>query len=277
LAGPLIGPDELADGLARTPDSRPIVLDVRWELTGARHQDYLAGHIPGAAFVDLDRALAEPPGPGGRHPLPSSERFARAMRRAGVREAAPVVAYDAATSLAAARAWWLLRYYGHEDVRVLDGGLAAWMAAGYSLQTGPTAVDPGDFAAIPGGMPLLDASSASELSDGGLLLDARAPDRFRGDHEPIDPVAGHIPGARNRPTTENLDAHGRFLSAGDLRRAFEQAGAGDDVSVGAYCGSGVTAAHEVLALEVAGFPAALYVGSWSDWVTDPSRPVATGG
>lgn len=252
------------------------VLDVRWDIGDPRYQDYLAGHIPGAAFVDLDRALSARPGPGGRHPLPDSEPFARAMRRAGVRAAAPVVVYDAANSMAAARAWWLLRYYGHDDVRVLDGGLAAWIAAGHSLQTGPTPVEPGDFEAAPGGMPLLDADGAAELGHRGLLLDARAPERFRGEHEPLDPVAGHIPGARNRPTTENVDSAGRFRPSGDLRQAFEQAGADDDVAVGTYCGSGVAAAHEVLALELAGFRAALYVGSWSEWITDPARPVATG-
>jgi thiosulfate/3-mercaptopyruvate sulfurtransferase len=272
MSGPLIQPSELSERL----ESGLTVLDVRWDLGGPRYEDYLGGHVPGAAFVDLDRALSEPPGAGGRHPLPGGERFARAMRRAGVRSAAPVVVYDAATSMAAARAWWLLRYYGHADVRVLDGGLVAWIAGGHPLQTGLTPVEPGDFVAVPGGMPLLDAGGAAELASRGVLLDARSAERFRGEREPLDPVAGHIPGARNRPATENLDPGGRFLSAPELREAFEHLGVREEVPVGAYCGSGVTASHEVLALELAGFPAALYAGSWSEWITDPARPVATG-
>jgi thiosulfate/3-mercaptopyruvate sulfurtransferase len=277
LTGPLIQPEELASLLGGAPGSRPTVLDVRWDLGGPHHRDYLTGHIPGAAFVDLDNALSGSPGAGGRHPMPDAAPFARAMRRAGVRAAALVVVYDAATSMAAARAWWLLRYHGHDDVRVLDGGLAAWMSAGYSLETGPTPVQAGDFIAAPGGMPLLDGAGAAALARHGLLLDARAPGRFRGEEEPIDPVAGHIPGAVNRPTTANLAPDGRFLRSEELRQAFVQAGALRHAQVGAYCGSGVMAAHEVLALELAGFPAALYIGSWSEWITDPARPVATGG
>lgn len=276
MTAALIQPEELAERLAEGSASRPTVLDVRWELSGPRHQDYLTGHVPGAAFVDLDKALAEAPGTRGRHPLPGPERFARAMRRAGVRDTAPVVVYDAAASMAAARAWWLLRYYGHDDVRVLDGGLMAWTSAGYPLESGPTHVEPGDFVAAPGGMPLLDAVGASELAGRGLLLDARAPERFRGEHDPVDPVAGHIPGAVNRPTTANVEPDGCFLPAGRLRDAFEHMGVRKGLEVGAYCGSGVTAAHEVLALELAGFPAALYAGSWSEWIADPARPVATG-
>jgi thiosulfate/3-mercaptopyruvate sulfurtransferase len=198
------------------------------------------------------------------------------MRRAGVSNGRPVVVYDATGGLAAARAWWLLRYFGHPAVRLLDGGLTAWTAAGRPLESGRRAVDPGDFLARPGGMPVLDAAQAAELARRGVLLDARAPERFRGDQEPIDPVAGHIPGAVNVPTTQNLADSARFLDADRLRERFAAAGVGPEVGVGAYCGSGVTAAHEVLALEVAGFPAALYPGSWSEWITDPTRPVATG-
>jgi len=274
LTAALIKPDQLAEELG-APGPQPTLLDVRWELSGPRYQDYLAGHVPGAAFVDLDKALAGPPGAGGRHPLPDPEGFARAMRRAGVRGAAPVVVYDAATSMAAARAWWLLRYHGHHDVRVLDGGLAGWISAGYSVESGPTPVEPGDFMGAPGGMPLLDAAGAAELARRGLLLDARAAERFRGEHDPIDAPAGHIPGAVNHPAAGNLAPDGRFLSVQELRRAFEQAGVRPGLALGAYCGSGVVAAHEVLALELAGFSAALYVGSWSEWITDPARPVAT--
>lgn len=252
------------------------MLDVRWELTGAQSGDYLAGHIPGAAFVDLDEALSGSPGPQGRHPLPDPRRFAAAMRRAGVRRATSVVAYDAATSMSAARAWWLLRHHGHHDVRVLDGGLAAWISAGYELETGFTPIRSGDFTPGPGEMPVLDASDSAALAQRGVLLDARAPERFRGEHEPLDPVAGHIPGAVNHPTAQNVDADGRFLGAEELRHGFARAGVREGVAVGAYCGSGVTAAHEVLALELAGYRAALYVGSWSEWISDPARPVATG-
>jgi thiosulfate/3-mercaptopyruvate sulfurtransferase len=256
------------------------VLDVRWQLGGPPgREEYDAGHIPGASFVDLDAELAAPPGPGGRHPMPSAARFERAMRAAGVSNSRPVVVYDAATSMAAARAWWLLRYFGHRDVRVLDGGIAAWAAAGYPLETDPTpprTPAAGDFGAQAGGMPLLDAAAAAQLAERGVLLDARAPERFRGDSEPIDPVAGHIPGARNLPASELSQPSGQFRDAAALRASFEAVGARDGAELGAYCGSGVAAAQQVLALELAGYNGALYVGSWSDWITDPARPVATG-
>jgi thiosulfate/3-mercaptopyruvate sulfurtransferase len=253
------------------------LLDVRWDVAaGPAPHEFRAGHLAGAAFVDLDHDLAGPPGALGRHPLPDPDRFAAAMRRAGVSHTRRVVVYDASAGAAAARAWWLLRYHGHDSVRLLDGGLAAWIAAGHPLQRGPAEIEPGDFVSRPGGMPLLDAESAASLARTGVLLDARVPERFRGRHEPIDPVAGHIPGARNRPASENLEPSGRFRPPQELRRAFEELGVAAGMRVGAYCGSGVTAAHEVLALELAGFPAALYVGSWSEWITDPARPVATG-
>ncbi len=207
--------------------------------------------------------------------MPDATAFTAAMRAAGVSRTG-VVVYDAASSMAAARAWWLLRYFGHPDVRVLDGGLAGWTAAGHSLETGAGTVAPGDLTARAGHMPLLDATAAAELAFRGLLLDARAPERFRGESEPIDAVAGHIPGARNVPASELSQPSGRFRDAAALREAFVAAGVCDGVEVGAYCGSGVAAAHEVLALELAGYRAALYVGSWSDWITDPRRPVATG-
>ena len=226
--------------------------------------------------MDLDRDLSGPPGAGGRHPLPDSEEFGAAMRRAGVSDSRPVSVYDAANSMAAARAWWLLRYFGHDDVSVLDGGLRAWVAAGYEVEAGEPVAAPGDFQARPGAMPLLDAESALEIARTSVLLDARARERFLGEQDPIDAVAGHIPGARNAPTTENVNASGAFLGPEELRAGFERAGVRPRLAVGAYCGSGVTAAHEVLALELAGIPAALYVGSWSDWINDPERPVATG-
>lgn len=274
---PLITADALANLLA-AGSTPPTILDVRWQLaTGADRSAYLDGHIPGAAFVDLDRQLADPPSEHGRHPLPSPERFAAEMRSLGVSSGRPVVVYDAGTATAAARAWWLLSYFGHPAVAVLDGGLAVWIAGGNPLETEPAPAPPGDFIARPGGMPVVTVSEVEAIAARGLLIDARARERFLGLDEPVDPIAGHIPGARNRPTTENVDSTGRFLDSAELRAAFEHLGASDSEPVAAYCGSGVTAAHEVLALELAGYRAALYPGSWSEWISDRSRPVAQHG
>jgi thiosulfate/3-mercaptopyruvate sulfurtransferase len=248
---------------------------VRWRLTGPpARADYAAGHVPGAVFVDLDRDLAAPPGAGGRHPLPSAAAFQAAMRSYGVSGGRGVVVHDYADATSAARAWWLLRYFGHDDVRVLDGGYAAWTALGLPVSTEVPSPAAGDFVARPGGMPLLDAAGAAAVARDGVLLDARAAERYRGEVEPIDPVAGHVPGAVSAPVSGNVDAAGRLLPAAALRSRFSALGADGSRPVGAYCGSGVTAAQEVLALEVAGVRAALYAGSWSDWITDPSRPVA---
>ncbi len=274
---PLITPAELARELEAA--SPPVLLDVRWTVglpPGNGLPAYREGHIPGAVFVDLDAELADPPGRRGRHPLPDRERFAAAMRGHGVSAARPVVAYDQGDNVGAARAWWTLAYFGHPSVRVLDGGVAAWTAAGLPLTADEPAVQPGDFDAVPGGRAMLDAEGAAELARRGVLLDARTLVRYRGEQEPIDPVAGHIPGAVSAPTTDNMDvAQGGFLPPQALRERFVALGVASGVAVGAYCGSGVTAAHEVLALEAAGIPAALYVGSWSEWITDPSRSVAT--
>ncbi|MBW5483372.1 sulfurtransferase [Streptomyces bambusae] len=263
--------DELAGPLP------PVLLDVRWQLGGPDlRPDYEAGHLPGAVYVDLDRELAGPPGAGGRHPLPPVEDFGAVMRRAGVSAGRPVVAYDGGLGWAAARAWWLLRWTGHEEVRVLDGGLAAWTAAGGGLSAEEPAPAEGDFRPKPGAVGLLSADEAAELARTGVLLDARAGERYRGEVEPIDRVGGHIPGAVSAPTTQNVGQDGRFLPAKELRARFASLGAADSAAVGVYCGSGVSGAQQVLALEVAGIPAALYAGSWSDWSSDPSRPVATG-
>jgi thiosulfate/3-mercaptopyruvate sulfurtransferase len=273
--GTLAGPGERPDAPGNLT-----LLDVRWRLGGPPGRElYDAGHIPGAAFVDLDTDLAAPPGAGGRHPLPATADFERAMQRAGVRDGRPVVVYDDADATAAARAWWLLRYFGHPSVRVLDGGFRAWSAAGYSVVTagGERPVTaPGRFTARPGHLGLLDADGAAALARDGVLLDARTGERFRGEVEPVDPVAGHIPGAVSAPTIENVNPDGTFRPAADLAARFAALGANDGRPVAAYCGSGVTAAHEVLALAVAGIPADLYVGSWSNWITDPARPIATG-
>jgi len=271
---PVISTEGLAELLASSGPT-PTILDVRWQLsTGADRRSYLNGHIAGAVFVDLDTQLADPPSERGRHPLPSAERFTAEMRAVGVSESRPVLVYDDVASMAAARAWWLLRYFGHPAVTVLDGGLAAWAAAGHPVQTEVPTLGTGDFVARPGGMHVVTADEAGQIAAGGVLIDARAEERFRGLVEPVDPVAGHIPGARNRPTSENVDANGAFLVRSVLRVPFERLGVRDDVPVAAYCGSGVTAAHEVLALELAGYHAALYPGSWSEWITDPDRPVA---
>jgi thiosulfate/3-mercaptopyruvate sulfurtransferase len=257
----------------------PVLLDVRWRLGGPPGiESYLAGHLPRAVFVDLDTELAAEPGPAGRHPLPPARRFEAAMRRAGVCAGSTVVVYDEADGTVAARAWWLLRYFGHRDCRVLDGGFRAWAAAGGQVATGEGAAPGGgNFTARPGQMPVLDAGAAASMARRGALLDARARERYRGEREPVDPVAGHIPGALSAPTTANVGPDGRFLAAAGLRARFATLGAPAGAGlVGVYCGSGVTAAHEVLALELAGIPASLYVGSWSNWVADPARPVATG-
>ncbi|RSS78766.1 sulfurtransferase [Streptomyces sp. WAC06614] len=271
----IISAAELSDALAGPRP--PVLLDIRWQLAGPNlRPEYEAGHVPGAVYVDLDRELAGPAGSGGRHPLPDVEEFGAVMRRAGVTSGRPVVVYDGGLGWAAARAWWLLRWTGHEDVRVLDGGLAAWTAAGGELSTDEPVPAEGDFRPKPGAVGLLTADEAAELAGEGVLLDARAGERYRGDVEPIDRVGGHIPGAVSAPTTENVGPDGRFLPAPELRARFAALGAADARPVGVYCGSGVSGAQQVLALEIAGIPAALYAGSWSEWSSDPARPVATG-
>ncbi|KPC59628.1 sulfurtransferase [Streptomyces chattanoogensis] len=272
----IITATELASEL--TGPAAPVLLDVRYQLGGPPGRpQYEAGHLPGAVYVDLDGELAGPPGPAGRHPLPDPAVFAGAMRAAGVRADRPVVTYDGGQGWAAARAWWLLRWSGHPDVRVLDGGLAAWQASGGAMSVDKVTPQSGDFTPVPGALPLLTADDAAALARRGVLLDARAAERYRGEVEPIDRVAGHIPGAVSAPTTENVvDGGTTFRDAVELAKRFASLGATEDAEVGVYCGSGVSAAHQVLALAVAGIPAALYVGSWSEWSGDPSRPVATG-
>jgi thiosulfate/3-mercaptopyruvate sulfurtransferase len=305
MVNPLIDVATLARALAG--QDPPALLDVRWRLGGPPGLgSYLAGHLTGAAFADLDQDLAGPPGAGGRHPLPEVGVFQAAMRRVGVCDGRGIVVYDEGDSLAASRAWWTLRYFGHQQVQVLDGGYRAWVGAGQPVAGGPATGLPGDFTARPGHMPLLGADGAAALARAGRLLDARAGERYRGEIEPIDPVAGHIPGAVSAPTAGNVTEDGHFRSAAELTGRFAALGiiadlgpAGADLEpavgpgpagassglagagsgpaqVGAYCGSGVTAAHEVLALDIAGIPAALYAGSWSHWLTHPARAIATG-
>ncbi|MEV8543338.1 sulfurtransferase [Streptomyces sp. NPDC051572] len=257
----------------------PVLLDIRWALGDPHGRDHFAdGHIPGAVYVDLDTELAAPASPeGGRHPLPDLAELQESARRWGIGSGRPVVVYDDLGNTAAARAWWLLRYAGVADVTLLDGALGAWRTAGLPLESGiPADPTPGDVVLRAGALPITDADGAAELAVSGLLLDARAGERYRGEVEPVDPRAGHIPGAVSAPTGENLATDGTFLAPELLRKRFEERGAGDAARIGVYCGSGVTAAHQIAALEIAGFEATLFPGSWSAWSADPARPASTG-
>lgn len=275
----LVSVPELAAELAGPRP--PVVLDVRWPIPELRpdRAAFLAGHIPGSRFVDLDAELAAPPaGPdGGRHPLPDAASFTTAMRAHGVRAGYPVVVLDGAAGLAAVRAWWTLQYFGHDDVRLLDGGFAAWQAAGLPVATGePDEASEGDFSADPGHLPVLDATEVGAFARRAVLLDARSAARYAGEPNPIDTVLGHIPGAISMPATGNTDADGRWLSPTDLRRRFADALA-ESRPVGVSCGSGVTACHNAFALRLLGEPMpALYVGSWSEWSARVDAPIATG-
>lgn len=258
----------------------PVILDVRWQLgdpDGRRH--YFSGHIPGAQFVDLSTALAAAPGTNlGRHPLPAPEDFEDAMRRVGVNDADSVVIYDDVGGTSAARAWWLLRWAGKEDVRLLDGGLKAWIAAGGDLAVGPgNPVERGDFNFDLDHMRTVTLEEAADWPDRGVLLDVRAAERYAGRSEPVDKRAGHIPGARNLPTTDFLDDRGRFLPADEIRALFAEAGVTHGADTVVYCGSGIHATHALAAMEIAGLQAGrLFPGSWSQWSSDRTRPIAVG-
>ena len=285
---PLITAAEFAEILALAPPARPVVLDVRYPGIGLPddgRDQYLAGHVPGAAYVSLDDALAAPhvPGVTGRHPLPEAAVLQAAMRAAGVSAARPVVVYDDWRSIAAARAWWLLRWAGHDDVRVLDGGWRAWRESGGDVETGEVRPEPGDLVVEPGGRAVVDAEGAERIAATGVLLDARPANRYRGEDETIDPVAGHIPGARSLPALGLMADDGRFLPAERLAERFGAVGVRGDAGgrgggVGIYCGSGLQACHVALAAAACGAAAdpAVYAGSWSEWITDPARPVARG-
>ena len=278
-SSPLISAEALKAALGRVR-----VFDVRFDLARpeAGEAAWREGHLPGAHYLHLDRDLSAKDGVpalcGGRHPLPTREVFAATAARLGLTPDTPVVLVDAQGGMFAARAWWMLRWIGARDVRVLDGGLAAWRAAGGALEPGEVApAAPGlawPLGPEPEGLRLTADALAAQLGR-VALLDARAPERYRGDVEPLDPVAGHIPGALNRPFSANLGPDGRFLPPEALRAAFQGlAGARPVVH---QCGSGVTACHNLLAMAVAGLPGgALYAGSWSEWCRDPARPVAQG-
>jgi len=248
---------------------------VRWLLGGPPGRDaYLAGHIPGAVFVDLDSELALPPHmrrpEDGRHPLPEPEALQADMRRWGISDGSSVVAYDDTGNMAAARAWWLLRWAGLTDIRLLDGGLSAWKGIGGQLATDDVIATAGTVTVRPGSLPTVGIDAIGAWT--GTLIDARAAERFRRETEPIDPKAGHIPGAINAPTIENLAPDGTFRPTEELVARFREL----DGPVASYCGSGVTAAHQIAALAIAGIDAILYPGSWSQW-SNRDLPVATGG
>ncbi|MEV0568807.1 rhodanese-like domain-containing protein [Dactylosporangium sp. NPDC050588] len=256
------------------------LLDVRWRLGDpAGHAQYLDRHIPGAVYADLDTDLAAPAGEGtGRHPLPDVADLQAAARRWGINAGDTVVAYDDNGNLAAARAWWLLRWAGVADVRLLDGGLAAWRAAGHPLATGEEKPEQGDVTLTAGALPSTDPDGVARLvTDGGVLLDARATDRYRGEPNPYDPRPGHIPGAVSAPTSDNLTDGGTFRDPAELAERFAALGITPGRPVGVYCGSGVTAAHQIAALSLAGIDdVVLYPGSWSQWAALPDRPAVTG-
>lgn len=272
----LISVSELVRVLAS--DDAPRVLDVRWTLAVPDGRPlYAAEHLPGAVYVDMNADLAaQSSAKEGRHPLPTQGSFERAARSWGLEPGESVVVYDDASGLTAARAWWLLRHAGVADVRILDGGLSAWRTAEAPLESGQ--IDPvaSEIELSWGHMPVIDADAAAEFPKAGVLLDARAGERYRGESEPIDPRAGHIPGAVSAPTQDNLIDGGLFLTAGALRERFATLGVDGSRLVAAYCGSGVSAAHEIAALAEAGIDAALYPGSWSQWSNDAERPAATG-
>ncbi|HYQ37969.1 MAG TPA: sulfurtransferase [Pseudomonas sp.] len=277
----LISPQDLARRLGQPG---LVILDCRFALEDPAYGQHAhaAGHLPGACFADLEQDLSAPvvAGHTGRHPLPDPQRLCRRLREWGVSNDSDIVLYDDGPGAFAARAWWLLLWLGkREGVYLLDGGFNAWQGAGLPLERQPAHPAGGDFTGAPDDSLVLSADEVLQrLADPGLmLLDARGAPRFRGEVEPIDPVAGHIPGARCAPFIDNLGNDGRFLSPEALRQRFASLLGSPPDQLVAYCGSGVTACHNLFALCLAGYPLArLYAGSWSEWITDPARPVARG-
>jgi len=282
-ASPLMSATSAQAALAADP-ARWLVCDCQFELSdpAAGARAYAAAHLPGAVHVHLDRDLSAPKTPGsGRHPLPEREAVAARLAALGLRQEMPVLVYDASGGMYGARLWWMLRWLGHDAVWLLDGGLSAWRAAGGALETGaPAARPPGDFTPRPPRASTIDYATlrASLGAPGRLVVDARAPDRFRGENETLDPVAGHIPGALNRCFKDNLAADGRFKPAEQLRAEWLALMAGrQPVQLVQQCGSGVTACHNLLAMAQAGLDgASLYPGSWSEWCQQPDAVIATG-
>lgn len=276
---PLISAQELAARLRGGPGVTPLVLDVRWQLGSDDGYDaYLQGHLPGAVFVDMERDLSgerTEDGPGGRHPMPTVDDFELDMAECGVDNDRLVVVYDDYGSLGAARAWWLLRHFGKFDVLVLDGGIRAWRAQRLPIESGLRLVEEGDFSVRRSRINVLDAEQAALYAREGLLIDGRPADRFHGENETVDPVAGHIPGAVSVPARSLLNPDGTFLPAARLREVLGAVGVDGDRPVATYCGSGVQASHLALAISAAGLggQVPVYIGSWSDWITDPARPI----
>ncbi|WP_437525144.1 sulfurtransferase [Sorangium sp. So ce726] len=278
--GPLVDVAWLAE---HAGDPRVRVVDCRWYLGGRRGADeYARGHIPGAVHLDVDADLSSPAHGGpGRHPLPDAAAFARVLARIGVIPGSVVVGYDDAGGAIAARLWWLLRYFGHPGGRVLDGGLQAWTSAGHPLSTeAPSIAQAPTMDLAAGGAPVADKAAVDRLrrDAAAVILDARARERYEGQTEPVDARPGHIPGARSAPFVENLSAPGgAFRERAELERRYRDLGALDAATVVCYCGSGVTACHDLLALTALGREdAILYEGSWSDWARDAALPAATG-
>ncbi|MET0317486.1 MAG: sulfurtransferase [Rhodococcus fascians] len=272
----LVSVEEL--GRAASADGLVVVLDVRWALGRSDgHELYRQSHIPGAVYVDLDTELAGNAGPeAGRHPLPDIADLQASARRWGLDNGDDVVVYDAGPSTSAARAWWLLRWAGVANVRILDGGFAAWTRSHRPVESGEASVESGNVTLSAGSLTTVDADGAARFAESGRLVDARAAERFRGEVEPVDPKAGHIPGAKNFPTSALLAEDGTFLADDELRSALtDHVGDGTDVAA-VYCGSGVTAAHVIAGLNILGMEAALYPGSWSQWSNDSTRSVAIG-
>lgn len=278
---PFISPAEVYERLSDRA-SAPLILDVRWQLgsddgCGA----FLVGHLPTAVFVDLDRRLSGERSETrhGRHPMPTVDEFEIAMAACGVDSRRPVVCYDDFASIAAARCWWLLRHFGKEDVQILDGGYTAWRAAGLPIVSGPGGpVEEGDFEVRRGRSPVLNADEAARFAREGLLIDCRPADRYRGENEIIDPVAGRIPGAVNLPSRSLVDQQGRLLPIAEVRERLSAVGVDGLRPVATYCGSGVQACFVAAATAAAGLGehTPVYIGSWSDWISDPDRPIATG-
>ncbi|KQQ67182.1 sulfurtransferase [Microbacterium sp. Leaf320] len=267
--------DELNE--LRASETPVRVIDVRWRLDRPDgHAEYLRGHIPGAVYVPLSTELATHGEPSeGRHPLPSTQTLQDAARRWGVNRGDLVVAYDDAKGLSASRAWWLLRQ-GGVDVRVLDGGIGSWTAAGLPVATDDVKVEPGDVVLDEIGADAISIDEAASFPEHGVLLDVRAPERYRGDHEPLDPIGGHIPGALNLPMAAHLNPEGKILDVHTLQATFADVGVTEGTPVAAYCGSGITAAHTALVLDEAGIEAKVFPGSWSQWSNTPGRAVAVG-
>ncbi len=278
-SSPIVAVEWLRENLA---DRSIRVVDTRWYLTEPQRgqAEYMAGHIPGAMYLSIDTDLSAPKGQGpGRHPLPTAATFAATASRAGIGSNTLVVAYDSSGGAAAARLWWLLRYFGHTRVVVLDGGWQAWQALELPEDATIPTIAATQFVAVPHPEMIVNATDVEQLRHDTqvLIMDARASERYEGRIEPVDSRAGHIPGAKSVPFAANIDADGRLKQAGELRKRFAALGAESAQTLICYCGSGVTAAHNLLSLELAGITnGLLYEGSWSDWSSDPERPIAIG-